>query len=660
MLLKFKNNFTTASWIAVLIVVCAVEIAALHPAHAASRVALVIGNSDYEHARRLANPINDAKSIANALARLDFDVTLANNVNSNAFTRQLLSFSDKANSSQIALVYYAGHGLEYNGQNYLVPIDARLRADNHVKLECLSLDEVLSAVEGARALKLVILDACRDNPLVNSMKMTRGTRSVGHGLAVVEATQPATLISYAAAAGTTADDGVGEHSPYTEGLLKYLEQPGLEINLLFREVAGFVYKKTNGKQIPFEYGRLPSNSIFLKTAEVQHAIPPHIRLDPCRDAAAHWAEAKVEKSKVIYEEHLRLFGDCAFAALARQKLKTLDVAKTEQETSETEQKTECDRLAASPDDSFRISSVKGVELNQIILPAAEIACKSAVESYPSEPRLQYQYGRTFNRAGNYSEAMKWYRKAADLGYTPAMCGIGSLYSKGQGVSRDYGNALKWYRKAADLENASAMHEIGYLYNMGQGVSQDYNEAMTWYRKAADLGDVNAMNSIGYLYDHGRGLTQDSSEAIKWYRMAAERGHASAMRNIGYLYAHGKGVSKNFREAMTWYRKAVDMGDTLAMNDIAWLYDNGNGTAIKKDAEEAARWMESALRAGNDFSRKQMRFCTTAWSWEFRKELQKRLKDAGVYTGRINGTFINNADAQLAVNAIFNTGLASIN
>lgn len=301
-------------------------------AQAQKRVALVIGNSNYNQVARLPNPANDSRAMADALVRLDFVVTLQQDLGKAAMEQTLADFSDAAREADLAVVYYAGHGMEMNGKNYLIPTDAKLKSDNRVQFETVSLDHVMLAIEGAKALKLVLLDACRDNPFANSMKPTNATRSISRGLAKVE-TNPGMLVSYAAAAGTTALDGDGKHSPYTEALLAHIEQPGLELSLLFRKVADAVQAKTDGKQTPFEYGRLPGVSIYLKepvlVEEKPVVAPVTVVNDPCRDAAAHWAAIENQNNPALFEDHLRQFGSCAFATVAQARLDTLRQPKAE-------------------------------------------------------------------------------------------------------------------------------------------------------------------------------------------------------------------------------------------------------------------------------------------------------------------------------------------
>ena len=218
-------------------------------AWAAERVALVIGNSAYEHVSFLANPGNDAGAVGDAFERLGYAVTRLENGSHDALRRNLGDFRRAASASEVAVVFYAGHGIEVDGNNYLVPVDAKLAHVDDVTYEAAPLDLAMDAVGGARRLGMVILDACRDNPFVRSMESSGTTRSIGRGLARV-APSGATLVAYAA------EDGNGTHSPYTGALLNYLEESGLDVGDMFRRVREEVLRETGGRQKPFEYGAL--------------------------------------------------------------------------------------------------------------------------------------------------------------------------------------------------------------------------------------------------------------------------------------------------------------------------------------------------------------------------------------------------------------------
>src|SRR6185369_8639937 len=192
---------------------------ASQPAWATKRVALVVGNSNYKNAPLLPNPANDAAAVAATLKGAGFDlVDVKSNLPSADMRRALRDFADQARNADIAVVYYAGHGIEINGTNYLIPTDAALERDTDVYDEAYSLDRILLAIEPAKRLRLVIVDACRNNPFSDSMKRTVTARSVSRGLARVEPETSNTLVAFAAKAGLTAFDGNSKNSPYAAAL----------------------------------------------------------------------------------------------------------------------------------------------------------------------------------------------------------------------------------------------------------------------------------------------------------------------------------------------------------------------------------------------------------------------------------------------------------
>jgi tetratricopeptide (TPR) repeat protein len=239
------------------------------------RVALVIGNSDYKNVPVLANPQKDAEAIAASLHNIGFDrVTLANNATRETLVGSLGAFANEAEKADWAMVYYAGHGMEVGGVNYLVPIDARLAVDRDIQFQAVPLDQVLAAVDAAKKLKLVVLDACRDNPF--SPRKTEApasaaatptagakisSRSIGRGLAEVSVTG-GTLVVFAAKNGQVALDGDGDNSPFAVAMLQRIATPGVEINKVFRLVRDDVMEATAGRQEPYTYGSLPGREDF--------------------------------------------------------------------------------------------------------------------------------------------------------------------------------------------------------------------------------------------------------------------------------------------------------------------------------------------------------------------------------------------------------------
>jgi len=235
---------------------------------AEKRVALVIGNSTYQKVAKLSNPANDAEAITNMLKSAGFDsVESKLNLSVSEMRKALRDFGNKSRDADIAVVYYAGHGIELDGTNYLIPIDATLETDADVFDETLPLDRVLFAVEPAKQLRLVILDACRDNPFAKTMKRTIASRAIGRGLAKVEPTSPNTMIAFAAKAGSTVSDGDSKNSPFAAALIEHLPKPGLDLRRAFGFVRDDVLKNTGNKQEPYIYGSLGGNDVPLVRAK---------------------------------------------------------------------------------------------------------------------------------------------------------------------------------------------------------------------------------------------------------------------------------------------------------------------------------------------------------------------------------------------------------
>ena len=243
-------------------------------AFAAGRVALVIGNSAYQNAPALRNPKRDAQAIAASLKKGGYTVVSANDVGNLQFKRAVRQFQDAAANADIAVVFYAGHGIEIGGINYMIPVDAKLASDRDAEDEAITLDRIVSLVDGAKQLGLVILDASRDNPFISRMKRPRtaAMRAVTAGLALVEPTTRNTLIAYAAKAGFAAEDGDREHSPFTESLLKHLFEPGRDIRFAFGYIRDEVYESTGRTQEPYVSGSLGGEHISLVPA-LERATP---------------------------------------------------------------------------------------------------------------------------------------------------------------------------------------------------------------------------------------------------------------------------------------------------------------------------------------------------------------------------------------------------
>jgi formylglycine-generating enzyme required for sulfatase activity len=289
-------------------------------ADAGNRIAIVIGNGSYRNVENLPNTLNDANDIAASLDRLGFTVNKIVNATYEDMRRGFLDFGRRARDADMAIVYFAGHGMEVAGENWLIPIDAKLEADTDAEHEAIALKSVVNTVASTSKLGLVILDACRNNPFAAKMlRKVRARSVVARGFARVEPADNV-LVAYAAKDGTTASDGSGRNSPFTGALLRHLETPGLEINLLFRTVRDDVMGATQREQQPFVYGSLSKELIYLKGAP--HIPGPSASTTPSSDEV-FWSTIRDSSAPALFEEFLRKFPQSARAGEARARLEEI-------------------------------------------------------------------------------------------------------------------------------------------------------------------------------------------------------------------------------------------------------------------------------------------------------------------------------------------------
>src|SRR5438552_5024515 len=340
---------------ALLLLVC-------QPAWAEKRVALVLGNSAYRNVAQLQNPVNDGAVIATTLKHAGFDVVDSRHDLPAAETKRALrDFADRARDADIAVVYYAGHGIEVDGVNYLIPVDAKLERDTDVYDEAFSLDRILVAIEPVRKLRLVILDACRDNPFSKSMKRTIASRAIGQGLAKVEPTSPNVLIAYSAKAGSTAADGDGANSPLTNALSNHLTKPGLDVRRAFGFVRDEVLKTTNNRQEPFVYGSLGGEDVPLVPAP--RAAPAAAA--PATPAPSAQAEARRDYelalqigNKSALNAFLAQYPEGFYASLAKLQLDKIAAEETRVAATETARLAEQERARLAAEGALKSQQAK--------------------------------------------------------------------------------------------------------------------------------------------------------------------------------------------------------------------------------------------------------------------------------------------------------------
>src|SRR5271156_5076754 len=306
---------------------------AARDARAETRVALVVGNAGYEHADVLANTVNDAVAVSSLLKKAGFDVDERDNLGVVEFKRAVRDFARAAANADIAVVYYSGHGMGFDGRNYLIPTDARLANDSDVEDEAIPLDRVLASMHAAKKLSLIILDACRENPFLRGEGGMATKRVSFKGLVPIESTGTNTLVAYAAKAGSVSFDGAGMNSPFATALVKYIAEPGLDIRMALGKVRDEVLATTGNQQEPSNYGSLEGTNIFLVPAPSKPRALDGQDADDV--AASDYEVAEREGSRQAWQVFLAAHGSGYYADLARIHLARLPPIETKLPPIET-------------------------------------------------------------------------------------------------------------------------------------------------------------------------------------------------------------------------------------------------------------------------------------------------------------------------------------
>ena len=509
------------------VIVAAFLLCAGTAAHAEKRVALVIGNSAYQTVEKLPNPTADARLMSDTLLSLGFFVVggaAQVDLDKSGFDATLKKFGKELIGADVALVYFAGHGVEAHGRNYLVPVDVHPADTGDVFADMVDMSDILDTIEksGTR-INLLLLDACRDNPFRDR------EASISGGLAQMQA--PAgTFISFATQPRSVSLDGDDGHSPYTRALAATMQHPGFGLFRTFNEVGLAVQKATHGQQLPW-LSSSPITGSFYFAGKPAGAPVQQVSLSP---------ETPVLST--------RLSDD----ALRRDLV------------------TDCDRLAGMPYDTGHALDLPGVEQARINIAQATAACSEAMQRYPEVARFVFEAGRIANARKDYAQARRLYDQAAAAGYPMALNNIGGMYEGGQGVRVDNAEAARWYRKSVEAGEPIAMVDLGWLNETGHGVAKNCAEAVRLYETAIKAGIPSAMNNLGLLYLHGQCVRRDYVEARRLFEQCIALGEPACMNGLGAVYNEGDGVPRNTRLARQWFEKAAAHGDPQARQNLSEL------------------------------------------------------------------------------------------
>ena len=586
-------------WAGAVLSVTAVYTAA---AFAEPRVALVIGNAHYG-SNPLRNPRHDAELMARTLSAVGFEVLSVFDGGAADMRKAVTAFGRRLQAADtVALFYYAGHGVQADGENYLIPVGAGIESLDEVALNALSLSDVLKSMARSQArLNIVVLDACRDNPFAAG---TRGLSSGGLAPVVAPA---GTIIGYATAPGEVARDGEGDNSPYSAALALAIPQTGLTLEDVFRTARRRVLEVTNNRQTPWEHSSLIGEFYFKPKISEPETSSRRTGTDPLREAKLPeldaWEKIKNSLDPQTFKDHIAHFPDGLFAELAAVKIVKLEAMR-----------------AQTP---WSWIMTGGVDRDGV--------GPEAAATYEKAVKLEAQPASKTDLA----TAAQLYGQAAAQGLPAAMFGYARAFDKGTGVARDLKEAARWYGLAADKDHPAAMAALGTMYEFGEGTRLDLVEALRLYRLASDAGDPSAQTSLGYLYAQGKGVARNAVEARRLYQLAAGKGHGRALFNLALMEMRGEGSAPNLANAVKLLKAASGKGHAGAALELANLYDEGRGVA--RDPKQAATQILAALRYANREGR-HIEIAARLWSFATRRQLQRELTAKGLYKGFAHGFF----------------------
>ena len=482
-------------------------------ANAGVRLALVLGNSKYEAVAALDNPSNDAADLAQALRRVGFEVIEQRDANREAMAKAVRDFSQRLRGADVALFFYAGHGLQMNGENYLLPVDARIETAADVRFNTINLSDIQQEMEGSGRANIIILDACRNNPFAE--KLSRGGRgATTRGLGRIDATGEGSLIVYSTQPNNVALDGAGRNSPFTEALLKYVGTPGLEVRQMISKVRGDVLQATDRRQTPWDSSSLVGDVYLAGAPAAAVAASP-----PQPPAVQNPAPAPAPPPAPV----------AALTAPAAPPVE--NIART---GVIPEIVRECDRLTMPPDQSSAAAPAIAVKTDWN---RAVVACEAAVKAEPNEPHFNFALGKAYFYARNYFGAAHQLTIAADT-LPEAQNALGYLFARGLGVVKNEQRAFELYSKAAAAGSGIAMQSLSGSYIDGMYVKQDFGKALDWLEKAVEAGNADALQGIGNMYFNGQGVPKDYAMAAQYFQQAADLNNGYALRFLANMYEVG--------------------------------------------------------------------------------------------------------------------------
>lgn len=626
---------------------------------AQTRHAFVVGIDTYDNVASLAKARNDARSVATALEEVGFRTQLLIDVDETALLTELTRFSGQLDPGDEVVFYFAGHGVEINGRNYLLPADVPSVAPGQelvVTRGALPVSDVIDQfnARGVR-LSLLILDACRDNPFE-----TLGTRSLGRSVGLGREEAPeGTFVMFSAGAGQQALDRLSTDDPnpnsvFTRVLLPRLTQPGLPLRTMVREVRSEVRalgRSVAHEQFPAVYDQLDGAFTFVPVAALPDPIddgpvaPPTsspVVSDPCAAARADWPLIGENPSVALLEAYRAAHSGCSLmVTLASERLAALSdgpsvtppvvtppvvtptpspptvttptpIATPSTVTTPTPIPTPTPQggsfdvaqllqacvAVAGPNVSFADLQT-GAGLERARRACGEVWDVMVDRSSPDGIELTALIGRIAHARGDFAEAAGYYQTAANGGNAVAANSLGGLYERGEGVVQNGQTATNWFRTAGELGDANGWYNFADSYLAGNIVPQNYDVAFQGFQVAAEQGHGPSMYQLGRMYQEGTGVALDASRANDWYTRGVEAGEPQSAVRLGIAYFRGQGVGQDRGRAARLFRQAADAGNASGMRNTGVMYREGFGVPLNQS--EATRWFERAIAHGDAFA-----------------------------------------------------------
>lgn len=424
------------------------------------RIALVIGNNNYKQPdAKLKNPINDADDMSETLQKLGFNIIKHTNLNRVDMLKVINEFGKQLNNYEVGLFYYSGHAIQYQGENYLIPIDAQIESYSDNEFENVPLERVLGKFKDSKInTSIVFLDACRNNPFPKSS--ARGEPTKG----LTKPTSPSgSIIVYSTSEGSTADDNSNARNGlFTQELLKQIIIPDLSLSDIIINTRNKVVEISNSTQEPADYSKLRGQFYFLKNSKVSENITDELLI-----------KSEIEEGKKAYEN-----GEYKKANDIFIKILQTDISNSEAQVYIGHLNFYGYGIKTNYQDAFGWY-LKASKLNN--------------------PQGQFMVGFCFLKGigvhKDYYSAIKYFHLAAEQNFAKAQYSIGICFLNGFGIEKNYTEALKWFQKALDQNDSEAQYAVGFMYESGFGVKKKLNKAIEYYKKSANQNNVEAQKAL---------------------------------------------------------------------------------------------------------------------------------------------------------------------